>query len=119
MKCQAWVDQTKFNKRTGRPTTRSLIGTYALDWVMWLEQRGGKNSKRLMRAAEIRRNAIRCGGWVEFSVYSGCDCESYSCGGCAIEITLQCADCGVTQHPFMVDEDTVTCWVQERLDKES
>jgi hypothetical protein len=109
MKCQAWVDPDKFNKK-GKPTARSSIGTYHLDWDRFISE--VKGTLRTKREAQ-RARAVRCGGHLTFSMMVEYD-EGGETGG--IETEVRCDNCQEYLHGLGLNSEVVEQWIQERLD---
>jgi hypothetical protein len=108
MKCQAWVDPAKFNKK-GLPTPRASIGAYTLDWDRYLsEVKGTLREKR----EQQKRRAVRCGGKLEVSMYADCGDE----GTDGVEVEVRCNQCQEYIHSVGLNSEVAEQWLQDRLD---
>jgi hypothetical protein len=108
VKCQSWVDPERFNKK-GKPSPRSVVGTYRLDWDHYLTLVKGT---WLEKRKALRERAVRCGGHLVFSMYADCGEGSNN----AVEIDLHCENCGEYVHSVGLNVEVVEQWIQERLD---
>lgn len=109
MKCQAWVDPAKFNKKD-MPSPRAFIGSYTLDVARYLgEVKGTLHAKRV---AQMER-ALRCGGHLTVSIYADSDEEGYTG---KVEVEVYCDDCHEYNHLIGLNAEVVEQWIQERLD---
>ncbi len=98
MKCQAWVDPRKFGKKD-HATVRAAIGLDVLDWDWHCDSaRVGKNNAARMTA--LRSVAVRCGGPIKVSVYSGDDVYD------GIQIEYRCDWCRQETLPVGLPKDS-------------
>lgn len=111
MKCQSWVDPTKFNKK-GLPTPRSVIGSYLMIPDIALSYYD-KQPKQRAKLAEAMKRMVRCGGRVEF--WMGVEYDEGGDTG-EIDANLRCVNCGETSHPITMNSEIAEQWIQERLD---